>query len=171
LVRTVLIWTAVVAVLAVPIVIASTSALLAWRGPVYIGAGFAGIVAFGLLFLPPLLAGAYLPGVNSRLGRRCHSLVGATIVAAVVVHVAGLWGTSPPDVIDVLLFRSPTPFSVWGAVAMWAVFCAAILASMRKRLRLKPPVWRLCHFSLVIIIVVGSTVHALLIEGTMGAAC
>jgi len=52
---------------------------------------------------------------------------------------------------------------------MWAVFCAAILASMRKRLRLKPPVWRLCHFSLVIIIVVGSTVHALLIEGTMGA--
>ena len=48
----------------------------------------------------------------------------------VIVHVAGLWLTSPPDVIDVLLFRSPTPFSAWGAIAMWAVFAAALWAAL-----------------------------------------
>jgi hypothetical protein len=50
----------------------------------------------------------------------------------VVIHVAGLWMTSPPDVIDALLFSSPTPFSAWGVIAMWAIFAAALLASVRR---------------------------------------
>ena len=33
------------------------------------------------------------------------------MAVAVVIHVAGLWITSPPDMIDALLFTSPTPFS------------------------------------------------------------
>lgn len=166
--RAVLIWAALAAGLTVPIVVASASPLLAWRDPIYIAAGFAGLVALGLLLIQPLLAGGYLPGLPVSLGRRLHAWVGAVLVAAVVVHVAGLWLTSPPDVIDALLFRSPTPFSAWGVVAMWAVFAAALLAALRRLLRLRPVVWRLCHVTLAMVIVVSSIVHAMLIEGTMG---
>ena len=141
--RSVLIWAAVAAALVVPIVAAATSPLLAWREPIYIAAGFAGVVALGLLLLQPLLAGGYLPGVRMRLGRRLHVWVGAGLVLAVVVHVAGLWLTSPPDVVDALLFRSPTPFSVWGVIAMWAVFATSLLGALRGRLRLV--IWRLCR--------------------------
>lgn len=164
--RSVLIWGALATALAVPVAVAATSPLLAWRDPVYIVAGFAGVVGLGLLLLQPLLAGGHLPGLRVRLGRRLHAWVGAGLVTAVTVHVAGLWLTSPPDVIDALLFRSPTAFSVWGVVAMWAVFASALLAALRGRLRLR--VWRLGHLALAVVIVLGSVVHALLIDGTMG---
>jgi len=166
--RAVPIWAALAAALAVPIAVAATSPLLAWRDPIYIAAGFAGVVAMGLLLLQPLLAGGYLPGLPRRPGRRLHAWVGAGLVAAVAVHVSGLWLTSPPDVVDALLFRSPTPFSAWGVVAMWAVLAAALLAALRRRLRLRPMVWRLCHTTLATVVVLGSVVHAMLIEGTMG---
>lgn len=149
-----------------PLAVAATSPLLAWREPIYIAAGLAGVVGLGLLLVQPLLAGGLLPGLRMRASRRLHAWVGAGLVAAVVVHVAGLWVTSPPDVVDALLFRSPTPFSAWGVVAMWAVFAAALLALLRGRLRLL--VWRLCHVTLVMVVVVGSVVHAWLVDGTMG---
>lgn len=95
-----------------------------------------------------------------------HRWIGSVLVAAVVAHIAGLWVTSPPDVIDVLLFRSPTPFSLWGAIAMWAVFATALLAVLRSHLRLH--MWRLGHITLVTMAIVGSVVHAIQIEGTMG---
>lgn len=167
-VRSILIWTALAAALTVPVVVASASPLLAWRDSIYIAAGFAGVVALALLLIQPLLAAGYLPGLRVRLGRRLHAWVGAGLVAAVVVHVGALWLTSPPDVVDALLFESPTPFSAWGVVAMWAVFAAALLASLRGRLRLSLTVWRLCHITIAMVIVVGSVVHAMLIDGTMG---
>lgn len=161
-----LVWVALVAALIVPAVVAATSPLLAWRDPIYIAASFAGVVALGLLLIQPLLAGGYLPNLPARFGRRLHGWVGAGLTAAVVAHVAGLWLTSPPDVIDALLFQSPTPFSVWGVVAMWAVFTAALLAIFRRRLR--PMVWRRFHVTVAMVIVVGSVVHAMQVEGTMG---
>jgi predicted ferric reductase len=165
-VRSVLIWALLAAALTVPVMVAASSPLLAWRDPIYIAAGLAGVFALALLLIQPLLAGGYLPGLRVRLRRRLHAWVGAALVVAVVVHVVGLWLTSPPDVIDALLFRSPTPFSVWGVVAMWAVFATALLAVLRGRLRLV--VWRLCHIALAVVIVVGTVVHAMLIDGTMG---
>lgn len=165
--RAILIWIALAAAILIPVAFAAASPLLQWRQPVYIAAGFAGIIAMALLLLQPLLAGGYLPGLGTLKGRRVHRWVGACLVAAVVAHVAGLWVTSPPDVVDVLLFRSPTPFSVWGVLAMWAVFAAAFLAAFRRRLRLRPRTWRMAHTSLAFVIVVGSVIHALLIEGTM----
>ena len=167
-VRSVLIWAALAVALMVPVVVAATSPLLAWREPIYILAGLAGVIALALLLLQPLLAGGYLPGLRLKLGRRLHAWVGGGLVTAVVVHVAALWVTSPPDVVDALLFRSPTPFSAWGVVAMWAVFATALLAALRGRLRLRLLVWRLCHIMLAVVIIVGSVVHALLIDGTMG---
>ncbi|MEM8761930.1 MAG: ferric reductase-like transmembrane domain-containing protein [Pseudomonadota bacterium] len=165
--RKLLIWAALAAALVVPVALAATSPLLAWRQPVYIAAGFAGIVGMALLLLQPLLIGGYLPGLPSRRGRRVHAWIGGGLVAAVAIHVVGLWITSPPDVVDALLFRSPTPFSVWGVLAMWAVFAGALLAAFRRRLRLRPSTWRLAHTALASVIVLGTVIHALLIEGTM----
>ena len=84
---------------------------------------------------------------------------------AVVIHVGGLWITSPPDMIDALLFASPTPFSPFGVIAMWAIFAVALLAALRRRLG--PRTWRIAHMLLAVVIVAGSVVHAMLIEGTM----
>src|SRR5262245_3609431 len=117
------------------------------------------------MLVQPLLMGSYLPGLPALRGRRAHRWIGGVLVAAVLIHVAGLWITSPPDVIDALLFTSPTPFSAWGVIAMWAVFAVALLAALRSRLR--PRTWRIAHTLLAVVIVVGSVVHAILIEGTM----
>ncbi len=165
--RTTLIWTALATAVTVPIAFAAASPLLAWREPIYIAAGFAGIAAMALLLVQPLLVGGYLPGLPHLRARQVHRGVGGILVLAIIVHVAGLWITSPPDVVDALLFRSPTPFSAWGVIAMWAVLAAAALAVLRRQLRLRPDVWRLCHTLLAAVTVAGSVVHALLIEGTM----
>ncbi len=166
-VRTILVWGALAAAIAIPVILAAYSPQLAWRRPVYIGAGFAGIIAMGLLLVQPLLIGNHLPGLTNLQSKQLHRWTGGLLVAAVIIHVVALWITSPPDVVDVLLFRSPTPFSVWGAVAMWAVFAAALLAVLRGRLRLQPKTWRFGHTALVAVTVGGSVTHALLIEGTM----
>src|SRR6266567_3180882 len=98
-----LIWAALAIAIGVPIAAAAVSPLLAWRGPVYILAGFSGIIALGLVLVQPLLIAGYLPGLSGRLGRRGHLWIGGALVAAIVIHVAGLWITSPPDMIDALL--------------------------------------------------------------------
>ncbi len=165
--RKIIIWAGLALAVTIPIVLAGFSPQLAWRDPVYIGAGFAGIVAMALLLLQPLLAGGLLPGIPALRGRRIHRYVGIGLIAAVVLHVVGLWITSAPDVIDALTFTSPTPFSDWGVVAMWALFAAGLLALLRRRLSLRPQVWRLAHTGLAAVVVVGSVVHAWLIQGTM----
>lgn len=162
-VRGALIWTALALATAVPLIVAARSPLLEWRDPVYIIAGFAGIVGLVFLLVQPLLISGLLPGVNAR---RIHIWAGVGLVLAVSVHVAGLWITSPPDVVDVLLFRSPTPFGVWGVLAMWAVFAAALLAAARKRIGLR--LWRLGHSLAVALTVTGTVAHAWLIQGAMG---
>ena len=167
-VRAALIWAVLVTAIAVPIAAAASSPLLAWRDTVYIAAGLAGVIAMTILLLQPLLAGGYLPGLSAYRGRRVHRWVGGALVVAVVVHVAALWLFSPPDVVDALLFTSPTPFSAWGVIAMWAVFLAALVAALRRRLHLRPRIWRRIHTAFAMVVVVGSVVHALLIEGTMG---
>ena len=165
--RAILIWAALAAAVGVPIAAAAVSPLLAWRDSVYIAACFAGIVALGFMLVQPMLIGGYLPGLPAHRGRHGHLWIGGMLVAAVVIHVGGLWITSPPDVVDALLFTSPTPFSAWGVVAMWALFATALLAALRRRLRVRPRTWRLAHAALAVVIVVGTVVHSLLIEGTM----
>lgn len=162
-----LIWAALAVAIGVPIAFAATSEQLAWRGPVYILAGFAGIIALGLVLVQPLLIGGYLPGLSAYRGRRAHHWIGGTLAIAVVIHVAGLWITSPPDMIDALTFSSPTPFSPFGVIAMWAIFAVALLAALRRRLGLRLRTWRIAHIPLAIVIVACSVAHCLLIEGTM----
>jgi MFS family permease len=166
-IRAVLIWAGVAAAIGIPIAASMASPLLAWRGPIYIAAGLAGIVALGALLVQPLLISGDLPGLSAHAARRVHRWVGGTLVVAVVIHVAGLWITSPPDMIDALLFASPTPFSPWGVIAMWAIFAVALLATLRRRLGLRLRTWRISHMLLAMVIVIGSVVHGMLIEGTM----
>lgn len=165
--RAPLIWIALALAIGVPIALAAGSEQLTWRGPVYILAGFAGIIALGLVLAQPLLIGGYLPGLSAYRGRRAHHWIGGTLALAVVIHVAGLWITSPPDMIDALTYTSPTPFSPFGVTAMWAIFIVALLALLRRRLGLRLRTWRIVHIPLAIVIVAGSVTHCLLIEGTM----
>jgi predicted ferric reductase len=127
--------------------------------------GFAGIIGLGFLLVQPLLVSGSLPGLSPYRARRIHHWIGGALVVAVVIHVAGLWFTSPPDMIDALTFTSPTPFSPFGVIAMWAIFAVAVLAAVRRRLGLRT--FRLAHMSLAVVIVLGSVIHGMLIEGTM----
>jgi predicted ferric reductase len=165
LARVALIWAALAAAIGVPLAAAAASPLLAWRDAIYILAGFAGIIALGLMLVQPLLIAGYLPGLSAYRGRRAHRWIGGALVVAVLIHVGGLWITSPPDMIDALTFTSPTPFSPFGVIAMWAIFAVALLAALRRRLGLRT--WRIAHMLLAIVIVAGSVVHGMLIEGTM----
>ena len=165
--RAPLIWVGLALAICVPIALAAGSEQLAWRDPVYMLAGFAGIVALGLVLVQPLLIGGYLPGLSAYRGRRAHHWIGGALALAVVIHVAGLWITSPPDMIDALTYTSPTPFSPYGVTAMWAIFTVALLALLRRRLGLRLRTWRIVHIPLAIVIVAGSVAHCLLIEGTM----
>lgn len=162
-----LIWAGLLAACIVPVVLAAYSPYLAWREPIYIASGFAGIIGLVLIFVQPLLAGGHIPGIGLRRARLVHRWTGAVLILAVIIHVAGLWITSPPDVVDALTFTSPTPFSDWGVIAMWALFAAAALGALRSWLRLPPRTWRLAHTGLVVIAAIGTVIHALLIEGTM----
>jgi len=161
-----LFWGGVAAAVSIPFIAATQSPLLQWRDPIYIIAGFAGILALGLLLVQPLLSLHTGVGLHPLYARRAHRWVGITLVGLVVVHVVGLWITSPPDVVDALLFASPTPFSFWGVSAMWALFFTAALAQYRRRLRRR--VWYALHAVLAVIIVSGTIAHAVLIIGTMG---
>lgn len=164
--RSTLIWVGLAAALVVPLAVSATSPLLAWREPVYVAAGLAGVIGLCLLLVQPLLAGGALPGLTARRSAGIHRVIGVALVAAVLVHVGGLWLTSPPDVVDALLFRSATPFSIWGVLAMWAVTGTALLTLTRRRVPVRT--LRVAHTTLAAVTVAGTIAHALLIDGTMG---
>ena len=90
LARVTLIWALLAAAIFVPLAAAAASEQLEWRGPVYIVAGFAGIIALGLVLVQPLLIGGYLPVLQAYRRRRAHYWIGGALVVAVVIHVAGV---------------------------------------------------------------------------------
>ena len=168
--RAALAWGALALAVGVPVIVAATSPLHAYRSPPYVAASLAGVLALGLLLVQPLLAVGWLPGPRLARLRRWHRLAGTSLVALVAVHVGGLLIASPPDAIDALLLRSPTPFSVWGVTAMWAVALTAALVALRRRMRLRPATWAAVHNALALVVVLGTVIHAVQIEGTMGTA-
>ena len=122
--RALLTWVGLLCLLLAPPLAAAFSPLIAWRDLIYIVAGLAGILALSLVVLQLLLVGGFVPAAKGLRARHAHKWVGFLLVAAVSIHLIGLWITSPPDVVDALLFRSPTPFSAWGVFALWSVFAA-----------------------------------------------
>lgn len=160
-------WIALVAAVAIPVVAASLSPLLQWRTPIYIGAGFAGILGLCVMLFQPTLAAGLLPGLSIKVSRQVHAGLGVALFLLVVIHIVGLWITSPPDVIDALLFASPTSFSVWGVIAMWCILTSAVLVFFRRKFRRHLGVWKFFHKLFAAIAVIGTAVHALKIEGAM----
>lgn len=165
---TLLVWLVVAAAVIGPIAIAATSPVLVGRDTAYLVSGIAGVTALALLFLQPLLAAGYLPGLRVMQERRCHRWLGSGILIAVLLHVGGLFITSPPDTIDALLLVSPTLFSVYGVIGLWSLVLTAVLVAVRLRIGLRYGVWRIIHNSLAVVVVVSSVVHAWMIEGSMG---
>jgi len=55
--------------------------------------------------------------------------------------------------IDALLFTSPTPFSPFGVIAMWAIFAVALLAALRRRLDCDRERGASLHMLLAVVIV------------------
>ena len=162
-----MVWTGLIVLAVGPVLLIAASPWLAGRGVVYVSAGIAGAAALSVLLIQPLLASGWLPGLSPGRARRLHRALGSLLVGAVVLHVGGLYLTSPPDALDALLLLSPTPFSVWGVLAMWATILTALLVAARRRLRLSPQVWATLHNALALIVVAGSVIHALLIRGLM----
>ncbi|WP_210410544.1 ferric reductase-like transmembrane domain-containing protein [Oceanicola sp. D3] len=163
--RAALIWAALAALIAVPLALAALSPWLAYRGFAYITGGFAGILALCLLLLQPLLVAGYLPGLRGPRGRRWHRRAGMALVGLTLLHIAGLWFTSPPDTVDALLLRAPTAFSVWGFISLWAILATAALVALRRRIA--PPRWRWAHNALAALVVLATVLHAVQIEGAM----
>lgn len=164
----VLVWVILAVMLFVPLLVAALNPLQASRNAAYIVASLAGVFALGLMLVQPLLAAGYLPGLALVKMRRWHRIVGGGLVVAVMLHIGGLYLTSPPDTLDALFLVSPTPFSIYGVTAMWALVFTALLVALKKRLGIKLSLWRIAHNVLAVIAVISTIVHALMIEGTMG---
>lgn len=77
--RAALIWAVVTGSIVVSFAAAATSPLLAWRGPVYVVAGFAGVLSLALVLLQPLLAAGYLSGLSIGRGRLREDLAEAQL--------------------------------------------------------------------------------------------
>ncbi|PIL22008.1 hypothetical protein P775_01540 [Puniceibacterium antarcticum] len=151
----------------IPVLLAANSPLLGYRGVAYIIGGFAGIICLSILLVQPLLPAGYLPGVTAATGRWLHRWTGTAIVSCVTLHVGGLYITSPPDTLDALFLVSPTPFSVYGVIALWALLITALLVALRRRLPVGLRVWRLLHNALALVAVLATVIHAVQIDGAM----
>lgn len=128
-----------------------------------------GIVALPLLLMQPLLAAGYLPGIRIVQGQRWHRRLGTLLVLAITAHIIGLYFTSPMDMTDALLLAAPTPFSIYGFIALWSFVATALLVALRSRLRLSYKAWKIAHNALAIVVIYSSVAHALMIEGLMGS--
>ncbi|WP_210168274.1 ferric reductase-like transmembrane domain-containing protein [Aureimonas sp. Leaf454] len=144
---------------------AAASPLQGSRDVVWVVGGMAGVVALSLLFLQPILITGFLSPRRLTQERRWHRWIGSAIVVLVLLHVVGLYVTSPEDIMDALLLVSPTPFAVYGVMGLAGVVLTAGLAIVRRSLPLW--IWQSVHTVLAGVIVAGSIVHALLIEGVM----
>lgn len=163
-----LVWGIVAFVALVPLVAVGFSAQLAWRDPIYIGSGFAGVAALSLMLIQVLLAGRFkFLGISPSAASRFHLILGQVLVLAVFAHVAGLYLTSPLDVVDVFLLRAPTVYSFWGLLALYALFATFLVAMFRRSVRLRPKTWRKIHGTLAAITAIGTVAHTVLIQGTM----
>ena len=139
------------------------------RDFIYSFAGMAGVVGLVLLLVQPLLAAGLLPGVRQPHARKWHQRLGVAITLAVLLHVGGLYLTSPMDAMDALLLVSPTPFSVYGVIAMWGFLLTLVFVAVRRRIGLSAKAWRMAHTGMVGVVVGATLAHVMLIEGTMGA--
>lgn len=154
-------------VILVPFTLAALSPLQSGREIEYVAGALAGVLALSLLFIQPLLAAGLLSDISLARARWWHRRVGVALVVAVAVHIAGLFLASPADMSDALLLVAPTPFSLYGVVALWALVLTVLSALVRYRRGTRVSLWNALHTTLTLVVVGASIVHAWMIEGTM----
>jgi len=164
-----LLWGLSVCIVFVPFALAAASPLQAARESVYIAGALAGVLALSLLFVQPLLAAGFLPGISPSRERRWHRWLGGALLLTVALHVIGLYLASPDDMLDALLLVAPTPFSLYGVIALWAVVLIALSAILRSRARAHLAMWNRIHSLLAVIVVGSSLVHVWMIDGSMNS--
>lgn len=162
---TALVWGGLALAALGPVALAAFSPYLDSRDATYLIGGFAGIACLSLFLVQPLLAAGYLPGLRLATARRWHRALGSLILIATATHVGGLYLTSPEDTLDALTLIAPTPFSVWGVVALCGVTLTALLLGLRGAL--PRAVWVWSHNALALLIVAATVLHAVQIEGAM----
>jgi len=167
--RTALVWSLLAVCVLAPVAIAAANPLQESRDAFWIAGGLAGVVALALMLAQPLLAAGMLPAPPLPTARRWHRVLGFGVASLIVLHVVGLYLSSPEDIADALMLVAPTPFSVYGVLGLVGILLTIVLVAARSRLALRYAVWRLVHNGLALIVVAASVAHALLIEGAMGA--
>lgn len=163
----ILLWLVVAVLAAGPFFAAVASPLLKGRDAIWVMGGLAGVAALGLLLVQPMLAVGVRAGTLPRAARIWHRWTGIAIAGLTVLHVAALYAYSPDDILDVLLFVSPTPFSVYGMIGLCGVVLTILVVALRRPLGLKPAHWRVVHSALAVVIVLAGAVHAFMIDGAM----
>ncbi|MGQ7847254.1 ferric reductase-like transmembrane domain-containing protein [Granulosicoccus sp. 3-233] len=162
-----ILWGAAVCMLVLPLTLAMLSPLQAGREFTYVTGALAGVLALSLLFVQPMLAAGFLPGLGTSRARRWHRRLGLVLLAAVALHILGLYLASPDDMRDALLLVAPTPFSLYGVVALVAVALTGLSAALRSRFRSRIHHWNRIHSALTVVVVTATLVHAWMIDGTM----
>jgi predicted ferric reductase len=149
------------AVVAVPVAIAVTDGHLSGASTALVVSTTAGAVAAGAIGLQPLLA------AGRRIAR--HQLVGAVILALVLVHVGALFVESPEDAWFAMSPDGPTRARM-ALIATIALVLAVALGTLRGRLRWHPTTWRVLHGYLAIVVIALGLGHALLTDGALDGA-
>lgn len=162
-----LLWPAITALVVWPVVAAAIDPLQRSRDALWVVGGLAGVVALALLLLQPLLAIGNKTGLQAGSARRWHRRLGMAAGCAVMLHVVALLIYSPEDIWDALLLEAPTPFSVYGVIALWSLLVSIGLAFAARRMRLATSAWRIAHSALALLITACGGTHALMIDGTM----
>lgn len=162
-----LLWGLTAGLVLVPVTLAALSPLQSGREFTYVIGALAGVLALSLLFVQPLLAAGFLSGLMPSIEKRWHRRLGVVLVSAVGLHILGLYLASPDDMSDALMLVAPTPFSLYGVIALLAVALLGLSAVIRPRLRSRLWLWKVAHSSLALIVVSASIVHAWMIDGTM----
>jgi predicted ferric reductase len=152
---------AALAVVAVPLVIAVTDRHLSGASTALVVSTVTGAIAAGVLGLQPLLA----------LGRRVawHRVVGAVVLALVLVHVGALVVESPSDAWFAMSPDGPTRARM-ALIATIALVLGVALGLLRGRLRWHPTTWRVLHGYLAAVVIALGLGHALLTDGALDGA-
>jgi predicted ferric reductase len=150
-----------VAVVAVPLAVALTDPHLSGASTALVVSTATGAVAAAALGLQPLLA------AGRRIAR--HQLLGATVLALVLVHVGALVIESPGDAWFAMSPDGPTRARM-ALIATIALVLAVALGALRGRLRWHPTTWRALHAYLAVVVITLGLGHALLTDGALDGA-
>jgi predicted ferric reductase len=146
--------------------VALRSPLQVGRDGAWVLGALAGVVALGLVAVQVLLPTPWLDDLLGGHQLRWHRLLGLTVVAVVVAHVAGLYASSPDDVRDALVLAAPT-YSRLGVLSAWCVGLSVALALARRRLGLTYSDWQILHSALAVAIVGTAVGHTVMIRGAL----